>query len=110
MVHAESGPSWGMNVATVGKMEEDGTRGVGNLVFFLRLRPPAQGDMAPDQNGVPADIVIRFNYDDRCSALNSLDRGRKTRRPRPDDHNIRLKVPSLSIVRCCLCHCPVLQR
>lgn len=48
---------------------------------------------------VPTDIVIRLNNDDRSSAVNRFDRGGKSSRSRPDDHDIRLQVPALSIIR-----------
>src|SRR5262249_58164625 len=87
-------PTVGLDYRPISEIREDRVRRIRYAVFFLCAGAAAESHVAAAYYCVPTDIVIGFNHDDRCAALDSLDRGGKPPRPRPYNHHIPLPVPS----------------
>ena len=87
-------PAVGLHDGPVGQIGKDEVRRIDNAVFALRARTTAKRDVAAAQYRMPADIVVRFDYEHGRSSINGRNGGRQPRGASANDHHIRRQVPA----------------
>jgi hypothetical protein len=88
-------PAVGLDDGPVRQISEDEVRCIRDAVFALRARAAAQGHVATAQNGMSADIVVRFHHDHGGPRLSGRKSGGEPCGPRTDHYDIGCQVPAI---------------
>src|SRR5208337_3760340 len=83
----------GLYHGPVGQVGEEQVGRIHDVVLLLCARSTAQRNISTTGDGVPSDVLLCLQQEDRSSRLPCLNGGGQANGPGPDHHDIRLSIP-----------------